>query len=69
MGKKSIIYQGLPFSLGMNPGMISPGMCPPGPSPLPHFGAAFGRWESPSYSSTSYRHHPATGILINTSSL
>ncbi len=50
---------------GMQQGMLSPGLVPPpgpGPSPLPHFGTAFGSWESPPYSPTSYRQYPASGI-------
>lgn len=47
---------------GMHQGMLSPGIIPPpGPSPLPHFSTAFGSWESPPYSPTSYRQLPAAG--------
>ena len=47
---------------GMHQGMLSPGLVPqPGPSPLPHFGTAFGSWESPPYSPTSYRQFPTPG--------
>ena len=48
-------------AIGMSQGMISPGLAPPGPSPLPQFGAAFGSWDSPPYSPNSYRQHPVTG--------
>lgn len=50
---------------GMHQGMLSPGLVPPpGPSPLPHFGTAFGSWESPPYSPTSYRQFPTSGSLL-----
>ena len=51
---------------GMHQGMLSPGLVPPpGPSPLPHFGTAFGSWESPPYSPTSYRQFPTPGTPCN----
>lgn len=51
-----------PFHAGIPQGMISPGIVPPpGPSPLPHFGTAFGNWESPPFSPNSYRQLPAPG--------
>ena len=47
---------------GMHQSMLSPGLVPPpGPSPLPHFGTAFGCWESPPYSPTSYRQFQTSG--------
>ena len=55
-----------PHYAGMHQGMLSPGLAPPpGPSPLPHFGTAFGSWELPPYSPTSYRQFPTPGTPCN----